>query len=219
MKLHYNAENASVASIRKLKSVINAAEAKVEEATYKNGDDVSKVSFFNTLPLLETPEGTIFSSNAIVRYIAATHKSSLYGADNKHNQALIDQWLDFVGCEFEPAIRTVMRQVNGEKVDFGKLMEDVNKFLSVVEKHFAGSKFLVGDSVSIADLSLASSLSVIFGFMFGEGQRKKYPNTVTWYGAIAAANAEVGPSDLPKDAHEAFRGGKKGGKKEEPKKE
>ena len=217
MKLHYNSENASVATIRKLKSAIAATDAKVEEVTYKTGDDVSKVSFFNTLPILETPEGSFFSSNTILRYLASSHKSVLYCADNQHNQALVDQWLDFTACEFEATSRSIMRQVNGEKIDFGKLMEDVNKFLAIVEKHLAEKKFLVADTLTIADLSLASAVSVVFSVMFGEGQRKKYANTVNWYTAIAAGNAEVGPKDLPKEAHEAFKGGKKGGKKEEKK--
>ncbi len=50
MKIHYNPE--AVATTRKLKSIILATEAKVEEVTYKCGDDVSKVSVFKTLPLL-----------------------------------------------------------------------------------------------------------------------------------------------------------------------
>lgn len=54
MKLHYNADAFSVAKVRKLKSVIAAVGAKVEDVLYKAGDDVAKVSFFNTLPLLET---------------------------------------------------------------------------------------------------------------------------------------------------------------------
>lgn len=74
MKLHYNADAFSVARVRKLKSVIAATGAKVEEAVYKAGEDVSKVSFFNALPLLVTPEGTFFSSNSICRYLASTHK-------------------------------------------------------------------------------------------------------------------------------------------------
>jgi len=38
----------------------------------------------------------------------------------------------------------------------------MNKFLVVVEKHLKDKKFLVGNSVSIADISLASSVSVVF---------------------------------------------------------
>lgn len=46
-------------------------------------------------------------------------------------------------------------------------MEDTNKFLAFLEKHFSEKKFLVGDSFSIADFSLASNLSIVFGVMFG----------------------------------------------------
>jgi glutathione S-transferase len=67
-------------------------------------------------------------------------------------------------------------------------MEEVNKFLTFLEKQLGEKKFLVGDSLSIADLSIASSVSVIFESMFGEGQRKKYPTTVNWYGSVVAAN-------------------------------
>lgn len=100
MKLHYNSDATSAATSRKLKSVIHATQAKVEEVTYKTGDDVSKVSCFNTLPLLETPEGTFFSSNTIIRYLASSFRNELYGGDNIFNKSLIDQWLDITTCEF-----------------------------------------------------------------------------------------------------------------------
>lgn len=92
-------------------------------------------------------------------------------------------------------------------------MEDVNKFLTFFDKQIGDRKFLVGDSLSIADLSVASNLSVVFEIMFGEGQRKKYQHSVNWYTSIVGLNKEVGNTELPKEAHEAFRGGKKGGDK------
>lgn len=147
------------------------------------------------------------------------NKTELYGNGNLHNQALVDQWLDITTCEFEPAIRGISKQVNGEKVDFNKLVADINNFLAFVEKHITGKKYLVGDSLTIADLSVSSSISVAFEFLIGEGPRKKYPNTVSWYTSVATANKVVGPTELPKDSHEAFRGGKKAGDKppKEPK--
>lgn len=149
--------------------------------------------------------------------MASAFKKDLYGGDNIFNKSLIDQWLDVITCEFEPAVRGITRHQNGEKIDFGKLMEDVNKFLAIVEKHFSEKKFLVGDSLSIADLSLASNVSVVFGVMFGEGQRKKSPNTLNWYTAVVNGNKEAGSADLPKEPHDAFKGGKK--KEEKPKEE
>jgi elongation factor 1-gamma len=113
MKLHYSSCPISVATNRKLKSVIAATDSKVEEVTYKGGDDISKLSAFNTLPLLETPEGTIFSSNAIARYLASTNKKELYGNGNIYCQGLIDQFLDFATFELEPAVRGVSKHQHG----------------------------------------------------------------------------------------------------------
>lgn len=138
--------------------------------------------------MLETPEGTFFSSNTIARYLALAHKKDLYGNGNNHSTALIDQWLDLTTCDFEPAVRGITKHQHGEKVDFGKLMEDVNKFLTFFDKQIGERKFLVGDSLSIADLSVASNLSVVFEIMFGEGQRKKYQHSVNWYLSIVGLN-------------------------------
>lgn len=113
MKLHLNSDAAAGATARKVRSVIAATEAKVEEVAYKTGDDVSKVSVFNTLPLLETPEGTFFSSNTIIRYLASAFKKDLYGGENIFHKSLVDQWLDITTCDFEPAVRGATRHQNG----------------------------------------------------------------------------------------------------------
>jgi len=100
MRLHLNTDATSLATTRKLRSIIESTGSKVEEVVYKTGDNVSQLSSFNALPLLETPEGTFFSSNTIARYLATVNKSELYGNGNTHNQALVDQWLDITTCEF-----------------------------------------------------------------------------------------------------------------------
>lgn len=194
MKLHYNSEDFSIVTTRKLNSVVAATGAQLQLVAHKTKDDISKISVFHNLPLLETPEGPLFASSTIVRYLATTLKNQLYGGDNLHHKALIDQWLDLNTTEFEAAARAVVAQQHGVKIDSGKLMEEVNKFLSVVEKHLATNKFLVGDSLSIADLALAASVSVVFSVMFGEGQRKKYQNTVAWYASVVAVHPECGPA-------------------------
>jgi glutathione S-transferase len=129
MKLHLSGEPVSLATSRKLKSIIESTGSQVELITYKLGDDISKLSAVGTLPLLETAEGTFFASNTIARYLATANKIELYGNGNMHNQALIDQWLDLITCDFEPSVRAISNQVNGHKIDFSKLIADLNKFL------------------------------------------------------------------------------------------
>ena len=72
MKLHYSTEGATNSRYRKIKSVIHSLGLNVEEVAHDTNSDLSSISVFNTLPLLETKEGTFFSSNTIIRFLAAT---------------------------------------------------------------------------------------------------------------------------------------------------
>ncbi len=107
MKLHYSTEGAANNRYRKIRAVANTLGVKLEEVAHETTADLSTISPFNTLPLLETQEGTFFSSNTIVRYLANS-QGKLYGGDNLHNKALIDQWLDVSACDFEAAVAAVV---------------------------------------------------------------------------------------------------------------
>lgn len=106
MKLHYSTEGATNSRYRKIKSVANALKLNLEEVAHDASADLSSVSVFNTLPLLETPQGSLFSSNTIIRFLAASNGNQLYG-ENLHHRALIDQWLDITTCDFEAAVAAV----------------------------------------------------------------------------------------------------------------
>lgn len=56
------------------------------------------------IPVLETKEGNIFESNAILRYIARqVPESKLYGS-NPYEAAIVDQWLDFANTELDSLV-------------------------------------------------------------------------------------------------------------------
>eukprot|EP00919_Chromeraceae_sp_WS-2016_P063798 GHVR01150980.1.p1 GENE.GHVR01150980.1~~GHVR01150980.1.p1 ORF type:complete len:168 (-),score=18.71 GHVR01150980.1:898-1401(-) len=167
MKLHYSTEGAANNRFRKIKAVANAVGIKIEEIPHETNSDLSLLSPIDTLPLLETTEGTFFSSNTIVRFLAASAKYQLYGGENLHHRALVDQWLDISACEFEGAVSAVTILKDGKEVDVSALTTDVHKFLTFVENHLKERKFLVGEELTIADISLASSLSVVLSAMFG----------------------------------------------------
>lgn len=53
------------------------------------------------VPLLETPQGCIFESNAIARYLSRLRRDTgLYG-ENVFESAQIDAWVDFCSHEIE----------------------------------------------------------------------------------------------------------------------
>jgi len=135
----------------------------LEEVAHDSTADLSSISPFNTLPLLQTAEGTFFSSNTIVRYLANT-QGKLYGGKNIHHQSLVDQWLDVIVCDLEAAVAAVSVATHGNTpVDAGKVLEDITKFLTGLEGQLSGKKVLSWrNELTIADLSLATALSVVF---------------------------------------------------------
>lgn len=217
MKLHYSSEPLANNRFRKIKAVANALGVALEEVAHDSTADLSSISPFNTLPLLQTQQGTFFSSNTIIRFLASS-QGKLYG-QNIHTQSLVDQWLDVTVCDLEAAVAAVSVATQGNvQVDAAKVNEDVNKFLTVLEGQLNQKKFLVGEELTIADLSVATALSVVFATLLGEEERKAYPNLTAWYLGVAATDKTVGSTDLPKEAHKSFKG-KKTAQKQEKKEE
>ena len=204
MKLHYSTEGATNNRYRKIKSVINALKIEVPEVAHDLTSDLSAISVFNTLPLLETPEGTFFSSNTIIRYLAASNGNKLYGGENLHHRALVDQWLDITTCDFDSAVAAVAIAKDGREVKAETILADINKFLAFVDKHLSSSKFLVGDSATLADYSLATGISVVLTAL-GEEDRKPYSHLTAWYLSLVETDATIGGKEFPKDTHKAFK--------------
>lgn len=146
--------------------------------------------------------------------MAASAGNQLYGGENVYHRALIDQWLDITTCDFEAAVAAVAIAKEGREVDSAKILGDINKFLTFVEKHLTGRKFLVGDNITIADYSLATGIAVVLAAL-GEEERKAYANVTAWYLSIVETDAIVGGKEFPKESHKAFKAKKE--KKEEKK--
>lgn len=62
--------------------------------------------------------------------------------------------------------------------------------------------------MTIADISIASAISVVFTTLLGEEERKAYANLTSWYSSLVATDSTIGSKDLPKEAHKAFKGKK-----------
>jgi len=234
MKLHYRSDGMANLRYRKVKAVANLAGVNVEDKAYEKDADISALSPMGILPLLETPEGNFCSAGTICRYFALT-SNKLYCGENVWLKGQVDQWMDFSVCEFEPAIAALIVSQHPNKEGFSikcdGAKEDIQKFMKVFEEKIAGKKFLVGDDLSIADVSLACSMGQVLPLM-SEEQRNQYPQTTAWYLSMVAADANIGPKELPKEADKLFKDKKDKGekkdkkdkkkeetKKEEPKKE
>ena len=111
---------------------------------------------FGEVPLVEFEDGrTLAQSNAIIRYLA--RDSALLPKD-VFAQAKVDEWLFWEQYSHEPYVAVARFQM----VYLGKTLEErearvverAEKALGVLEEALSGRTYLVGDELTVADISL-----------------------------------------------------------------
>jgi elongation factor 1-gamma len=139
------------------------------------------------VPVLETDKGTISESNAIARYIAREGKPEFHGKSSIET-ALIDQWIDFAASEIELAAYAWIFPIQGVIPNnfqaTKKAQEDIKKVLSILDNHLLTRTYLVGNSVSLADVVVATSLLQLYQLVLDPAFRKEFVNTNRWFVTI-----------------------------------
>eukprot|EP01016_Furgasonia_blochmanni_P047220 TRINITY_DN691_c0_g1_i8.p1 TRINITY_DN691_c0_g1~~TRINITY_DN691_c0_g1_i8.p1 ORF type:complete len:492 (-),score=241.76 TRINITY_DN691_c0_g1_i8:175-1557(-) len=138
------------------------------------------------IPVLQTADGAIFESNAIVRFLARQNTSAnLYG-NGAYEQGVVDQWLDWTTTEVEPVTAALTYPILGHtEFDSAKRDRaniDITKVITVLENALKanGGNFLVGKQLTIADVVVASGLFNLYTLVWEEAQRKQYPTVTAW---------------------------------------
>ncbi len=110
------------------------------------------------IPVLEIEPGKFLSeSNAILFYLSAGTK---FFPTNKWEQAQVMQWLFFEQYSHEPYIATsrywisILGKAEEYKAEIKQKQSEGYAALDVMEKHLEKHQFFVGDSYTIADISL-----------------------------------------------------------------
>ena len=142
------------------------------------------------IPVLDTPTGPLFESNAIARYIARlSPQAGLYGS-SAYEQAQVDQWVDFSANELEPARGVWLYTVSGtlpsnNPKPLQEAKKDVEAALKLLNTHFLHNTYLVGQAVTIADIAIFSALIDVYGKLLSPQTQKLYPNLLRWFNTIA----------------------------------
>ena len=90
-----------------------------------------------TLPFLETKDGVISQSGAIIYYLCEKNKSTLLG-QNALEKAKIMQWVEFANCEIMRCNRSIIYPVLGwdnlNKDVYNKESNKLKDYLKLLEK-------------------------------------------------------------------------------------
>jgi elongation factor 1-gamma len=132
--------------------------------------------------VFEGTDGTLlFKSNAIAYFLAT---EALRGA-NLVDAALVQQWIEFADNEILPSYCTWLFPVIGimqyNKQNTERAKEDIKTALAVLNTHLLTRTYLVGERISLADISVATYLVELYRLVFDAEFRKPYPNVNRWF--------------------------------------
>lgn len=141
------------------------------------------------MPVLKDGDFVLWESNAIMLYLAEKNQSDLVPAVLQQ-RALMHQWMAWAVAHWTPTLGPWLFQVLAPSFFPGfvgdpKIVEncktDFAKYGPVLEKGLAGKKFLLGDSLSLADFAVAPML------MYAEMMQlpmQEYPNIKGWLSTV-----------------------------------
>ncbi|GJJ76210.1 elongation factor 1-gamma [Entomortierella parvispora] len=182
---------------RVFKAVVAAAynglEVKVDDkfvmgTTNKTPEWMAKFGA-SQVPAFEGADGTVLiESGAIAHYLAHLKADSVIIGKTVAEEAQIQQWVQFADCSVGPYlgawIYPILGYVPYNKANETAAIERVKGAFATLERHLIKKTYLVGERVTFADISAASSLYMGFKLIFDAPFRKEFPAVTRWFTTI-----------------------------------
>jgi glutathione S-transferase len=146
-------------------------------------------------PVLVDGTFTLWESNAILQYLASRIPNSLW-PDDARRRADIMRWQSWQlahwgtkACEPLIAERLVKRVLNLGEADAGIVADALDMFdreAAVLDRHLKSRRYLAGDDLTLADLSVAAPL---FHAVPAELPLERFGHIQEWFGRVSALPA------------------------------
>ncbi|KAH7429873.1 hypothetical protein KP509_09G069500 [Ceratopteris richardii] len=148
-----------------------------------------KLNPFGKVPVLETPEGPLFESNAIARYIARLNpESGLFGCSS-YEEALVEQWIDVATTEVDANLSRWVYPLLGFSLPYSAEVKfcqaSVKRTFSVLNEYLASKTYLVGHTVTLADIIMACNMLTGIKVVFTKEFLAEYPHLERYFWTIA----------------------------------
>lgn len=157
--------------------------------------EYTKMNPNGAVPTLVDGDFVLTESRAIMQYLAAKKPESGLFPRDVAAAADVTRWQFWDASHFSPAIGTIVFEklikpmMGIGEPDQGKIAEGLAGFRrwgAVLDKHLEGRKFVVGNALTVADLTLASTLMYAKQV---ELPLAEFPRIEAWFGPITASDA------------------------------
>lgn len=144
--------------------------------------DYLRLNPFGQAPALDDNGLIIRDSQAILVYLAKRYGGEQWWPDDAFRLAQIVAWLSTAANEVAhgPALLRVHHKF-GCEIDVSGARQTAEKVLGIIDRHLEGQDWLVGDSVSIADIAIYPYLALAPEGYLDIGA---YANIIHWFQRI-----------------------------------
>lgn len=134
------------------------------------------------VPAFEGDDGfCVFESNAIAYYVS---NEELRGS-TPEAAAQVVQWVSFADSDIVPPASTWVFPTLGimhhNKQATEKAKEEVKRILGLLDTHLKTRTFLVGERVTLADITVVCTLLWLYKQVLEPSFRQAFPNTNRWF--------------------------------------
>uniref|UniRef100_A0A5B7B9M6 Putative Elongation factor 1-gamma n=1 Tax=Davidia involucrata TaxID=16924 RepID=A0A5B7B9M6_DAVIN len=144
-----------------------------------------KMNPIGKVPVLETPDGPIFESNAIARYVTRLKPDNpLYGS-SQIEYGHIEQWIDFASLEIDDNLKKWFLPRIGRTVYLPPAEEAtisaLKRALGALNTHLASNTYLVGHAVTLADIIMTCNLYSGFSRIMTKSFTSEFPHIERYF--------------------------------------
>ncbi len=145
------------------------------------------------IPVIEDNGFVLWESDAIVRYLAATHGPGQLMPADERQRALADQWMvwalstlhaDIIETIFLGLIRTSAADRNVAAIEAAA--KRAGERLAILDAQLAGRSYILGDQPTVADIGCGS---LMFRYFTLDIPRPRLSNVEAWYQRLTARKA------------------------------
>ncbi|KAI3861017.1 hypothetical protein MKX03_026686 [Papaver bracteatum] len=144
-----------------------------------------KMNPIGKVPVLETPNGPVFESNAIARYVARLKEHNPLLGSSLIEYGHIEQWIDFSSLEIDANIYRWLYPRFGH-APYIPLVEEASvaalkRALTALNSYLASNTYLVGHGITLADIIMTCNLAMGFRYLMTKSFTSEFPHVERYY--------------------------------------
>ena len=164
----------------------------VKTTILKTNEEVKElIQSEGSVPVFKDEHGTITGSIAIARYFARQAPDRKLLGSDEYEEALVDEYMNICDIEIQSYWNSIMYLITGRipcenQHKLNHIVGELKKRLEDYNRILEGKNYLVGNSITLADIQLASCIAYPLSLAINSQSRNKILHLLKWYHKVTS---------------------------------